>query len=214
MNAMEGRGPMKTTLCRIVRRAWIWLAPFWLALLSGHADAVPSFARQTGQNCVACHAGGQFPELTYYGRIFKLTGYTIGTRTIPLSVMGVASYTKTRNINDPTEDPTNTFPKDGNLVFQTGSVFLAGKITDNLGMFAQVTYDNYAGRNPDNGKWTGHSGADNIDIRYADRFISPGNDLIVGASVNNNPTVQDVFNSAPAWTFPYMSSGFAHRHRY
>ena len=27
------------------------------------AQALPSFARQTGQNCVACHAGGQFPEI-------------------------------------------------------------------------------------------------------------------------------------------------------
>jgi hypothetical protein len=28
------------------------------------AQAIPAFNRQTGQNCVACHAGGQFPELT------------------------------------------------------------------------------------------------------------------------------------------------------
>src|SRR5665647_3891500 len=37
-------------------------------LLPVQAGAVPAFARQTGQNCVACHAGGQFPELTPYGR--------------------------------------------------------------------------------------------------------------------------------------------------
>src|SRR3569833_2660119 len=58
------------------------------------ANAVPAFARQTGQNCVACHAGGQFPELTQIGRLFKLSGYTIGTRHIPLSVMGIASLAK------------------------------------------------------------------------------------------------------------------------
>ena len=40
------------------------------------AMAVPSFARQTGQECIACHVS--FPELTPYGRYFKLTGYTIG----------------------------------------------------------------------------------------------------------------------------------------
>src|ERR1035437_7922562 len=66
------------------------------------AHALPAFARQTGQNCVACHAGGQFPELTSYGRLFKLTGYTIGTRNVPLSVMGVASATKS---SKPTRDP-------------------------------------------------------------------------------------------------------------
>src|SRR5208282_4914274 len=47
----------------------------FLALISP-AQAVPAFARQTGQECVACHVS--FPELTPYGRYFKLTGYTIG----------------------------------------------------------------------------------------------------------------------------------------
>ncbi|HUW27311.1 MAG TPA: cytochrome C, partial [Sulfuriferula sp.] len=58
-----------------------------LMSFSNPARAVPSFARQTGQNCVACHAGGQFPELTPYGRLFKLTGYTIGQRELPLAAM-------------------------------------------------------------------------------------------------------------------------------
>jgi hypothetical protein len=44
-------------------------------------QALPLFSRQTSQNCVACHAGGQYPELTPYGRYFKLTAYTIGKRT-------------------------------------------------------------------------------------------------------------------------------------
>ena len=35
-----------------------------------------AFARQTGQECIACHVS--FPGLTPYGRYFKLTGYTIG----------------------------------------------------------------------------------------------------------------------------------------
>lgn len=49
-------------------------------------SALPVFARQTGQNCVACHAGGQFPELTSYGRLFKLTGYICGV-SVPGSQM-------------------------------------------------------------------------------------------------------------------------------
>ena len=102
------------------------------------AHALPVFARQTGQKCVACHAGGQFPELTPYGRVFKLTGYTIGSRTVPLSVMGVASRTKT---STPTDDAA--FAKDAVALLQTGSIFLAGKVTDNIGVFAQATYNNY-----------------------------------------------------------------------
>ena len=56
-----------------------------LVTASFDAHAIPAFNRQTGQNCVACHAGGQFPDLTAYGRLFKLTGYTIGTRSLPLA---------------------------------------------------------------------------------------------------------------------------------
>ena len=60
--------------------------------------ALPAFNRQTGQNCMACHAGGQFPELTPYGRLFKLTGYTIGERNaIPLSAMVLLSDSKVSN---------------------------------------------------------------------------------------------------------------------
>ena len=51
---------------------------------------------QSGQNDVACHAGGQFPELTPDGRLFKLTGYTIGKRGIPISAMVVFSPSKVR----------------------------------------------------------------------------------------------------------------------
>lgn len=176
---------------------------------SGFAKAIPVFARQTGQNCVACHAGGQFPELTPYGRLFKLTGYTMGSRTVPLSMMAVLDYTKTRNIKDSSgAKDTGDFPKQNQLLADFGSIFLAGKITDNLGLFSQVTYAHYD-HQKDNGDWVGHLSPDNSELRYADRFISPSSDLIVGAFANNNPSMQDVWNSTPAWGYPYVSSGFA-----
>ena len=172
------------------------------ALHAGVAQALPAFARQTGQNCVSCHAGGQFPELTPYGRIFKLTGYTIGERALPLSAMAVGSYAR---VSDTTKSdaPASDFQKNGQPLFASGSLFIAGKVTNNLGMFSQITYDNYASQavGPDGepGAFKGHSQADNIDIRYADRFIDGTRDLIVGASFNNNPSVSDVWNSAAAW---------------
>ena len=163
---------------------------------SGFAKAIPVFARQTGQNCVACHAGGQFPELTPYGRLFKLTGYTMGSRTIPLSIMAVIDYTKSRNIKDSTGvKDTGDFPKQNQTLADFGSIFLAGKITDNLGLFSQVTYAHYD-HQKDNGDWVGHLSPDNSELRYADRFISPSSDLIVGAFANNNPSMQDVWNGA------------------
>jgi hypothetical protein len=166
------------------------LAPF-------EAQALPLFARQTGQNCVACHAGGQFPELTPYGRMFKMTGYTIGDRTIPLSVMGVATYAKVADTTK-SDDPTADFSKNGAPLFATGSVFLGGKITDNIGAFTQITYDNYAGQGGD-GKYFGHTNADNMDFRYADHLIDENRDLVFGVSLNNNPSVSDPWNTAAAW---------------
>src|SRR5215470_4950502 len=158
---------------------------FAAALTSLHAHALPVFNRQTGQNCMACHAGGQFPELTPYGRLFKLTGYTLGERnTVPLSAMAVVSDSHVQNKDQ--------------LIFATASAFVAGKITDNLGAFLQVTYDNYASQS-DDGKFHGHTQADNMDIRYADRVVTPGHDIIFGVSFNNNPSVQDPWNSAAAW---------------
>lgn len=158
------------------------------------AHALPAFARQTGQNCVACHAGGQFPELTPYGRLFKLTGYTIGSHSVPLSAMAVASLSKT---STPTADAA--FAKDAAAIFQTGSVFLAGKVVENVGIFAQVTFNNYDSQDPVTGHWAGHTTSDNFDLRYADRYIDQASDLIFGLSLNNNPSVADPWNTAPAW---------------
>ncbi|MGU7769083.1 cytochrome C [Burkholderia sp. MR1-5-21] len=187
-----------------------WLRTGWtlvlamLALLQVTAvHALPIFARQTGQSCVACHAGGQFPELTPYGRMFKLNGYTIGERTIPLAAMAIGDLSKTRFNSDANGNPINT--KDGLPMFDFASVFLAGKITDMIGGFAQFTYINYDHQDP-SGRWKGHWTSDNTDFRFVDRIMSDANDLIIGATVHNNPTVQDVFNSAPAWGYPYISS--------
>lgn len=159
--------------------------------------ALPTFARQTGQNCQACHAGGQFPELTAYGRVFKLTGYTLGARTLPLSAMAVVSDSGVGNTSG-SADPKQDFQKNHQLIFATASLFAAGKITDNVGAFLQVTYDNYASQSAD-GKFHGHTNADNMDIRYADRVIDSKRDWIWGISANNNPSISDVWNSAAAW---------------
>jgi hypothetical protein len=168
-----------------------------LAIWPQSASAIPLFARQTGQNCVACHAGGQFPELTPYGRLFKLTGYTIGSRTVPVSAMALLSSSKVSNTST-SPDPAADFQKNGSLIFPTASLFLGGKITDNLGAFVQITYDRYATQSED-GKFHGHTNADNIDLRYADRFVDQHRDLIFGVSVNNNPSLADPWNTAAAW---------------
>src|SRR5262252_7291205 len=57
---------------RWVRVLALLVGPFVAATESA---ALPSFARQTGFECVACHVS--WPELTAVGRQFKLGGYTL-----------------------------------------------------------------------------------------------------------------------------------------
>jgi hypothetical protein len=188
--------PLPVKLVRTLLRAAA-LVVVATVLCPEDAAALPTFNRQTGQNCQACHAGGQFPELTPYGRLFKLTGYTLGERTLPFSAMAVVSDSRVGNTSK-SDDPNADFQKNNSLIFATASAFAAGKITDNVGAFLQVTYDNYATQS-DNGKFHGHTNADNMDIRYADRSIDSNHDWIWGVSANNNPSISDVWNTAAAW---------------
>jgi hypothetical protein len=160
---------------------------------------LPAYARQTGEECAACHATG-FPELTPYGRLFKLNGYTFGGGTseeMPLAVMAYNSFTHTQ-----ADQPGGAAPHFGannNFALDQMSLFYGGQIAPNLGAFAQVTYDG-VGRAF---SW------DNTDIRYARSFQMLNGETVWGVSLNNNPTVQDVWNTTPAWRFPYVSSALA-----
>ncbi len=49
--------------------------PAFLLGVCLEARAVPSFTRQTGLQCAVCHSNP--PELTAFGRKFKLEGYTL-----------------------------------------------------------------------------------------------------------------------------------------
>src|SRR5450830_457443 len=67
-------------------RKFLFFALVVLALAPSTSFAVPSFARQTGMDCAACHTS--FPELTPFGRDFKLNGYTLGERQLfPVAAM-------------------------------------------------------------------------------------------------------------------------------
>ena len=179
-----------------------WVLPTALAVtttaVSLQASATPIFARQTGQNCQACHVGGQFPELTPYGRMFKLTGYTLGQRTkLPLAVMAVFTGTEQKNVG--------AAPPNSAFSFNTASLFAGGKITDNIGFLAQYTYNSPStGTGPFIGPFSGQAGSDNTDFRYANRIVNDSTDLIYGVTFNNNPSVEDVWNSSPAWGYGYV----------
>jgi len=184
-------------------------------LSSKPASAVPSFARQTGQPCATCH-NGDFPQLTAFGRQFKLNGYTAGgTRCgdngaadakpqIPLAVMVVSTYTHTQkdlpDLPANRKDQPNGLKTNNNVMVQDSSLFYGGQIYCKLGAFVQATYDR-----PDEA-----FALDNADIRYADKTKIAGVDLIYGLTANNNPSVEDPWNTTPAWRLPAdPSSAFA-----
>ncbi len=176
------------------------IALAWLGLHATVASAMPSFARQTQQPCTGCHVGGFGPQLTPFGRQFKLSGYTLKVGddgSLPLSAMLVESYTHTRKAK--AEAPAKGFDRNNNTELQQASVFLAGRLGEHLGVFAQATYEEASGL----------VGWDNIDLRYARTFSGDKHSGIWGLTLNNNPTVTDVSNTAPAWQYPYISADLA-----
>jgi len=168
-----------------------------LLLGSPAAHALPSYARQTGQECAACHNG--FPELTPYGRLFKMNGYTFtsGQSDLPpLAAMVIPSYTHF-NQGQPGANPG--FGPNDNFMVQTASLFYGGAIAPHVGAFIQGTYDNV----PNKIHW------DNTDIRYAQSANVYGDEVVYGVSLSNNPTVTDPWNSTPAWSFPFVSTALS-----
>jgi hypothetical protein len=183
------------------------------------ADAVPSYARQTGFPCKSCHLNP--PELTALGRTFKLNGYTMaGKPTVlskgkgkeggleileafPLSVMFDTSFSTTKTPQPAPPPPpggTSSGAQNGTFQFpQDASLFLAGAWSEHIGSFVQLTYD----AQNDHFTW------DNTDIRYANSTKLFQKDFVYGITLNNNPTVEDLWNSTPAWGFPWVNSSSA-----
>jgi hypothetical protein len=178
------------------------------AIVARTAQFVPSFSRQTKLSCAMCHNG--FPQLTAFGRMFKLNGYTMtGLPTItdqkdsahktlelspiaPLSVMAIISNTSTATAVEGSQRSTTQFP-------QQVSLFAASAISPKAGIFAQFTYEDQSGT----------FGIDNVDIRYANHTSLSDRDILYGVTLHNNPTVQDVWNTTPAWGYPFTSSAVA-----
>jgi hypothetical protein len=172
------------------------------------ASAIPSYARQTGFPCKSCHY--MPPELTPLGRAFKLNGYTMAGKptvtspgkgntsglsileSFPLSVLFDTAFTSTKSPVPGSQNGSFQFPEDA-------SIFLAGAWSTHVGSFVQVTYD----------VQNAHFNWDNSDIRYANSTKLFKKDLAWGITLNNNPTVEDLWNSTPAWGFPSVNSDWA-----
>lgn len=176
----------------------------FIFLCSKNAYAVPSFARQTGLSCNVCHSNP--PELTAFGRNFKLKGYVLTDMTasdkvgttkdlllskyIPLSAMVLISNTSFQANQPASQNNAVGFP-------QQLSLFLAGAFASHFGGLAQLTYTHS----------NDHFGIDNTDLRYANQGKLGSKDWDYGITLNNNPGVEDVWNSTPVWGYPWISTG-------
>jgi hypothetical protein len=193
--------PLKTLVPFLAVASWLIITP--------EAYAVPSYSRQTGLPCASCHYAP--PELTPFGRTFKLEGYTFTTKpevsddkkdhnaplhlleAFPLSILFDTSLTVTKSPQPGTQNGNFLFPQDVSL-------FLAGAWTSHVGSFTQLTYDSQG----DHFSW------DNTDIRYANKAGQLfGKPFTFGITLNNNPGVEDLWNSTPAWGYPFVSSNVA-----
>jgi hypothetical protein len=197
--------------------AWLQRASALAALLvlgvmtTLPAQALPLFARQTGMACLACHT--VYPELTHFGRMFKLNGYqldngkdlqmitdegelTLGLPAIPnLALFIMASYTSLgKALPDSSIAGAHSLSSAVNFPQQV-SLLYGGKIAPHFGAFAQVTYDDA----------TDTFNIDNTDFRFANQWVLPNKTpLTLGMSINNNPSVEDPYNTTPAFGFPYL----------
>jgi hypothetical protein len=164
--------------------------------------------------CIACHT--EYPILNEFGRQFKLTGYTLSAGNFslpPIAVMLQPSFTQTQAPQSGGAAPG--FGANNNFALTQASVFYAGRlfgpyatdlfgtdvgaIANKFGVFSQTTYDGI-------GKaWSW----DNTELRYADTGNLGGKSTVYGVYLNNNPTMQDPWNTTPAWGFPFSGSGLA-----
>ena len=179
---------------------------YMAAHASSSAAYLPSYARQTGMACSACHF--QFLQLTPFGRRFKLDGYTLSTLppiterdpsnggSLSLSPMGLLSAMVNMGVTRTAKDLPDA-QNEYVALPQELSGFLAGRITPKIGIFSQFTYSGADGA----------FGIDNVDIRYADHTtIGKSTEVAYGVTLNNNPSVQDLWNTSPVWSFPFIGS--------
>ncbi len=165
------------------------------------AVALPSFAIQTGNPCAACHVGAYGPQLTSFGRDFKLYGYVSSDKKDhfpPISVMVQTSYARTQTPE--TSPVAEGYRKNDNWGINETTIYYGGIIIpDRVGAFIQGTYDGVSRT----------FGLNTSDIRYVRDGTLFDEDMVWGITVNNNPTMSDIWNSSPNWGFPYASSPFS-----
>jgi hypothetical protein len=129
-----------------------------LLALPESATALAAFSRQTGENCMACHAQNM-PKLNSHGREFALSGYAAYDKnstnksiiegsdvplglasTLNVSAVLKASYVKRDEVLDP--DGVIVGEERNKIQYLEGSgLFLGGRVADNFGGLVSLQGD-------------------------------------------------------------------------
>jgi hypothetical protein len=123
----------------------------------------------------------------------------------PISMMAIAGYTNTQTSQT---SPCGPYKCNDNFVVAPVSLFYGGAITEHIGAFIQATYNGapFGVPPPTDPYATFQWSWDNTDVRYANTAKLGSLDIIYGVTANNNPSVQDPWNTTPAWKFPFAGS--------
>ena len=117
--------------------------------LSNEAQALPMFGKQTGLDCTACHLQ-HMPKLNSTGRSFAASGMTQSNKKVDAngskmdlnpSIMFKSMYEETWDLPN-SSGTLKTTPTDGGdtSIPKTASLFLGGKVTDNVGALINASY--------------------------------------------------------------------------
>jgi hypothetical protein len=122
-----------------------------MIFLVSNAYAVPSFSRQMGVSCTACHSQNSYPALNAFGRKYKASGFTL---------MGQQGLIESSETNDSEKGNLLSLPDTFNASFilkiraQAGdesdsklefpdeaALILGGRVSKHIGSFIEIGYD-------------------------------------------------------------------------
>ena len=122
-----------------------------MIFIVSNAYAVPSFSRQMGVSCTACHSQNSYPALNAFGRKFKASGFTM---------MGQQGLIESSEVNGSEKGSLLSLPDTFNASFilkiralagdesdsklefpDEAAVILGGRVSKHIGTFIEIGYN-------------------------------------------------------------------------
>jgi hypothetical protein len=178
--------------------AFLWIPP---------ADALPSFAGQTGLPCSACHVGGFGPQLTPFGIAFKANGYTQGGGTgpwshIPFDLTISPSFQSFATALPTPPDGYSTTNSFFNLLGDGAAFWIAGGHSFD-GQFGIGGFEQLGFSITQNGPLQAFESGS--DLKITKPFTLGNHSLVLGLDFTNQPTGGDPYNTLyNGFEFPFL----------